>query len=114
VVVSISEAPLDLGFPVRRYTWGGDGSSGPGWPHHKAARLGVGPRPLVVSPPCCSSRLLLLSTFVFWYYMNFWVFLWNCWCSQIWYLDGPFSSRILTVAASSPMIIKHVKKEETT
>jgi hypothetical protein len=31
-----------------------------------------------------------------------------------WCLDGPFSSRILTPAASSPMIIKHVKTDETT
>jgi hypothetical protein len=64
-----------------------------------------------VSPPCCSSRLLLLATFVFWYYRNFWVFLWNCWSSDLWCLDGPFSSRILTPAASPPMIIKHVKTE---
>jgi hypothetical protein len=61
----------------------------------------VGPHPLWVSPPCCSSRLLLLDTFVIWYYMNLWVFLWNCWSSEIWCLDGPFSSRILTPAASS-------------
>jgi hypothetical protein len=46
--------------------------------------------------------------------MNFWVFSWNCWSSKIWCLDGPFSSRILTLAASSPIIIKHVKIEETT
>jgi hypothetical protein len=64
-VVSISDAPPHLGFPGRPYTRGGDGSSGPEWPHHRAARPGVGPRPLVVSPPCCSSRLLLLATFVF-------------------------------------------------
>jgi hypothetical protein len=83
------------------------------WPHHRVARPGVGPRHLVVSPPCCSSRLLLLATFVFWYYMNFWVFLWNCWSSEIWCLDGPFSSRILTPVASSPIIIEHVKTEET-
>jgi hypothetical protein len=57
--------PLDLGFLGRQYTRGGDGSSGPGWPHHRAAHPGVGPRHLVVSPPCCSSRLLLLATFVF-------------------------------------------------
>jgi hypothetical protein len=29
-------------------------------------------------------------------------------------LDGPFSSRILTPAAISPIIIKHAKTEETT
>jgi hypothetical protein len=34
--------------------------------------------------------------------------------SEIWCLDGPFSSRILTPAASSPIIIKHAKIEETT
>jgi hypothetical protein len=101
---------LDLGFLWRWYTRGGDGSSGPERPHHRAARPGVGLRPLVVSPPCCSSRLLLLATFIFWYYMNYWVSLWNYWSLEIWFLDGPFSSRILTPAASPPMIIKHVKK----
>jgi hypothetical protein len=106
--------PFDLDFRGRQYTWGGDGSSGLGWPHHRAAQLGVGLHHLVVSPPCCSSRLLLLATFVFWYYMNFWVFLQNCWSSEIPCLDGSFSSRILTLVVSSPMIIKHVKIEETT
>jgi hypothetical protein len=57
--------PLDLGFRGRQYTRGGDGSSVLGWPHHRATWPGVGPRHLVVSPPCCSSRLLLLATFVF-------------------------------------------------
>jgi hypothetical protein len=99
-VESISDGPPDLGFRGRWYTRGGNGSSGPGWPHHRPARLGVDPRPLWVSPPCCSSRLLLLATFVFWYYKNFWVFLWNSWSSEIWCLDSPFSSRILTLAAS--------------
>jgi hypothetical protein len=33
---------------------------------------------------------------------------------KIWYLDGPFSSRILTPVANPPMIIKHVKIEEIT
>jgi hypothetical protein len=33
---------------------------------------------------------------------------------KIWCLDGPFSSRILTTTASSPLIIKHAKTEETT
>jgi hypothetical protein len=74
----------------------------------------VGPCPLRVSPPCCFSRLFLLATFVFWYYRNLWVFLWNCWSSEIWCLDGPFSGKILTPAASPPMIIKHIKTEETT
>jgi hypothetical protein len=79
----LSLSPLYLGFQGRQYTRGGDGSSGPWWPHHRPARPRVGPCPLVVSPPCGSSRLLLLATFVFWYYMNFWVFLWNCWSSKI-------------------------------
>jgi hypothetical protein len=57
---------LDLGFRGRQCTQGGDGSSGPGWPHYRAARPGVDPRHLVVSPSCCSSRLLLLATFIFW------------------------------------------------
>jgi hypothetical protein len=43
VEVSIFEPPLHLGFR-------GDGSSGPGWPHHRPERPGVGPRPLCVSP----------------------------------------------------------------
>jgi hypothetical protein len=74
---------------------------------------GAGPRHLLVWAPGCSPRSLLLATFVFWWNMNFWVFCWNCWSLEIWYLDGPFSSRILTPAASSPIIIKHVKTEET-
>jgi hypothetical protein len=82
--------PFDLGFRGWQYTRGGDGSSGPGWPHHRAMRPGVGPRHLVVSLPYCSSRLLLLATFVFWYFMNFWVFFRNCWSSEIRCLDGPF------------------------
>jgi hypothetical protein len=41
--------------------------------------------------------------------MNFWVFSWNCWSSEIWCLDSPFSSRILTPAVNSPIIIKHAK-----
>jgi hypothetical protein len=63
--VSIFDAPLDLGFQGRQYTWGGDGRSGPGWPHHRAAWPGVGPCHLVVWPTCCSPRFLLLATFVF-------------------------------------------------
>jgi hypothetical protein len=57
--------PLDLGFRGQQYTRGGNGSSGLGWPHHRVARPRVGPRDLVVSPPCCSFRLLLLATLVF-------------------------------------------------
>jgi hypothetical protein len=38
VAVSISDPPpLNLGFWGRPYTRGGDGSSGPGWPHHRVA-----------------------------------------------------------------------------
>jgi hypothetical protein len=58
--------PLDLGFRGRPYTREGDVWSGPGWPHPRAARPGVGPRHLVVWPPYCSSRLLLLANIVFW------------------------------------------------
>jgi hypothetical protein len=58
--------PFDLGFRGRWNTRRGDGRSGPGWPHHKPVRPGVGPHPLVVSPPYCSSRLLLLASSVFW------------------------------------------------
>jgi hypothetical protein len=97
-----------------QYTQGGDGSSGPGWPHHRAAWPGVGLRHQVVSPPCCSFLLLLLATFVFWYYMNSEYFSRIVDLQKIWCLDGPFSSRILTLPVSSPMIIKHVKTEETT
>jgi hypothetical protein len=61
----LSLIPPDLGFWGRQYTRGGDGSSGSGWPHHRAAQPGVGPHHLVVCPPCCSSRLLLLATFIF-------------------------------------------------
>jgi hypothetical protein len=43
--VSISEPPLDLGFRGWSNTWRGDGSSGPGCPHHRAAQPGAGPRP---------------------------------------------------------------------
>jgi hypothetical protein len=43
---------------------------------------------------------------------NFWVFFWNFPDLQIWSPDGPFSSRILTPAATPPMIIKHVKTKE--
>jgi hypothetical protein len=65
--VSISEPPpLDLGFRGRSNMRRGDGSSGPGGSHHRAARLGAGPRPLVVRLPCGPSRLLLPVSSVFW------------------------------------------------
>jgi hypothetical protein len=72
--VSISEPPFHLGFRGRRYTRRGNGSSGLRWPHHRPARPGVGPRPLWVSPPCGSSRLLLLAYSVFWQNIIFWYF----------------------------------------
>jgi hypothetical protein len=43
--MSISDAPPHLSFRGRQYTRGGDGSSGLGWRHHRAARPGVGPCP---------------------------------------------------------------------
>jgi hypothetical protein len=64
--VSISEPPLDLGFQGRSNTRRGDGRSGPGGSHHRAARLGAGPRPLVVRLPCGPSRLLRPASLVFW------------------------------------------------
>jgi hypothetical protein len=62
--VSISDPPLDLGFRGRQYTRGSDGRSGPGWPHHRAARPGVGPCHLVVWPPAnpLASSFWLLSS----------------------------------------------------
>jgi hypothetical protein len=111
--VSISEPPFDLGFRGWWNTRRGDGRSGPGWPHHRPVRPGVGPRPLMVSPPCGSSRLLLLVSSVFWQNIIFWYFSGISWSSKTWYLDGPFSSRILTPPAIPPMIIKHIKTEET-
>jgi hypothetical protein len=68
----------------------------------------------VVWAPDGSPRPLLLATSIFRWNMNFWVFSWNCWSLEIWCLDSPFSRRILTLAVSSPIIIKHVKTEETT
>jgi hypothetical protein len=92
----------------------GDARGGPGWPHNLVARPRPGPRQGVVWAPGGSPRPLLLASSVFWQNMNFWVFFENCWSSEIWCLDGPFSSRILTLAVNSPIIIKHVKTEETT
>jgi hypothetical protein len=89
-VVSISEPPLDLGFWGRWNTRRGDSRSGPGWPHHRLAWPGVGPRPLWVSPPCGSSRLLLLASSVFWQNIISWYFSRIFWSSESWCLDGPF------------------------
>jgi hypothetical protein len=87
--VSICQPP-DLGFRGRWYTRRGEGSSGPGWPHRRPARPGVGPRPLWVSPPCGSSRLLLLASSVFWRNIIFWYFSRISRSSETWCLDGPF------------------------
>jgi hypothetical protein len=106
--------PLGLRFSGRRYTRGGAGRGGPGWPHHWVARPRSSPLHLVVWAPGGSPRPLLLATSFFRWNINFWVFSWNCWSSEIWCLDGPFSSRILTPTVSSPIIINHAKIEETT
>jgi hypothetical protein len=111
---SLSLIPPCLRFLGRRYMRGGAGRGGPGRLHHWVARPRASPRHLVVWAPGHSSRPLLLATSVFRWNMNFWVFSWNCWSSEIWCLDDPFSCRILTPAASSPIIIKHVKTEEAT
>jgi hypothetical protein len=60
----------------------------------------AGPHHMVVWAPGGSPCPLLLATSVFRWNMNFWVFPWNCRSSEIWCLDGPFSSRILTPAVS--------------
>jgi hypothetical protein len=64
--VSIFEPPSDLGFQGRSNTRRGNGRSGPGRPHNRPAQPGVRLRPLCVSLPCGSSRLLLLASSVFW------------------------------------------------
>jgi hypothetical protein len=92
----------------------GNGRGGTGRPHHQVARPRAGPRHQVVWAPGGSPRPLLLDTSVFQQNMNFGVFSWNCWSSEIWCLDGPFSSRILTPTVNSPIIIKHAKMEEIT
>jgi hypothetical protein len=66
----------------------------------------VGPPWLLSSP--LSGSVSLLGKY------NFWVFFWNFLIFKIWSLDGPFSSRILTPAATPPMIIKHVEAKEIT
>jgi hypothetical protein len=66
----------------------------------------VGPPWLLSTPP--SGFVSLLVKY------NFWVFFWNFPIFKIWSPDGPFSSRILTLAAAPPMIIKHVKGKEIT
>jgi hypothetical protein len=63
---------------------------------------GVGPWLLPSLSPSSYFHLLMKYKFLG-------IFLEFSWC-----LDGPFSSRILTPVASSPIIIKHAKIEETT
>jgi hypothetical protein len=65
-----------------------------------------GPSWLVSTPP--SGFLSLLGKYNFLYYSRIFLIF------KIWSLDGPFSSRILTLAANPPMIIKHVKTKEIT
>jgi hypothetical protein len=64
VAESISDPP-GLRFSGRRYTQGGAGRGGPGWPHHWVARPRASPRHLVVWAPGGSPRPLLLATSVF-------------------------------------------------
>jgi hypothetical protein len=64
--------------------------------------------------PPGSSRLLLLASRVFWENIISGYFSGIFLIFKIWSLDGPFSSRILTLAATLPMIIKHVKTKEIT
>jgi hypothetical protein len=111
---SLSAIPLGLRFLGRQYTRGGAGRGGLGRPHHQVARPRASPRHQVVWAPGGSPHPLLLATSFFRRNMNIWVFSWNCWSSELCCLDGPFSSIILTLVVSSPIIIKHVKTEETT
>jgi hypothetical protein len=110
----IYDPPRSLRFLGRQYTRRGDARGGPGRPHHLVAQPRPGPHQGVVWAPGGSSRPLLLATSVFWPNRNFWVFSDNFWSLEILYLDSPFSSRILTPAVNSPIIIKHAKIEETT
>jgi hypothetical protein len=71
------------------------------------------------APPVCEPALWLLSPPPFGLFSllakyNFLVFFGISRSSEIWCLDSHFSSRILTPAANPPIIIKHVKIEETT
>jgi hypothetical protein len=104
-VESFCDPPPSLRFSGRRYMWRGAGRGGPGWPHHQAARPRASPRHGVVWAPGGSPRPLLLATFVFWPNRNFWVFSESCWSSEIWCLNSPFSSRILTLEVNYPIII---------
>jgi hypothetical protein len=108
-VESFCNPPPSIRFLGRWYTQRGAGRGGPGRPHHLAARPRAGPRQGVVWAPGSSRRPLLLATFVFWPNRNFSVFSKNCWSSEIWCLESPFSSRIPTPTVNSPIIIKHAK-----
>ena len=74
----------------------------------------VGPRLVVVWPPQGPSRPPILAFSVIWKNRIFCIFAGNCWSSEIWCLDGPFSSRFLAPAVNSPIIIKHAKIDEIT
>jgi hypothetical protein len=97
-----------LGFPTGRSSTStphhqyGASRGGPGQPHHWVAWPRAGWRRLVVWAPGGSPHPLLLATSVFWWNMNFWVFSWNWWSSEIWCLDGPFSSKILAPPLTIP------------
>jgi hypothetical protein len=66
VAESFCDPPPSLRFSGRQYTQRGDGRSGPGRPHHQAARPRVGSRHQVVWAPGVSHCPLLLATSVFW------------------------------------------------
>ena len=81
---------------------------------HPSNKPRAGPRLGVVWAPCGPPPALLLAPGVFWQYMTFCIFSGNYRSSEILYLDGPFSSRILTPAVNSPIIMKHAKIDEIT
>jgi hypothetical protein len=62
---SFCDPPPSLRLSGRRYMRRGNGRSGPGRPHHQAARSRVGPRHQVVWAPSVSPRPLLLATSIF-------------------------------------------------
>jgi hypothetical protein len=86
---------------------GGDGRSGPGWRGQGLTRATWCPLLLLSPSPSGYFRLMIIYEFLG-ISLELLIF------RKIWCLGGPFYSRILTPAASSPMIIKHVKTEETT
>jgi hypothetical protein len=83
-------------------------------PSHRAgAARGLATPPWRVGPPWLLSTppfgfLSLLGKYNFWYFSRIFLIF------KIWSLDGPFFSRILTLAATPPTIIKHVKAKEIT